>query len=401
MPSSTGLDAFAGRNPVCCGLVQALGVVAALAGCGRGAPPPETASPTSHVESSSQGARTAERGGVRRPVDQVGYTHSAEGITEVIAQAMELEKHRLAENRQLLGVAEHDVFAGAISPHDDYRYAARVFVHVYPHIKARHVVAVGVAHKARDFPHVEGKLVFDSFDAWHGPYGEVQISPLRDVLLEGLGEEERVVCDDLQGVEHSVEGMIPFLQHFNREAEIVSVLVPYMSWERLRELAEKTASVLGRAMDERGLVLGEDVAILISSDSVHYGDQGWGGKSFAAFGVGQEGYDRGVERDRRLIDDHLAGPIALGKLENLYRSLVKVDFHEYEISWCGRFSIPFGVALLHLLPRPAGRPPVRGIALRYGTTLDPGPFDPGVPGLGFTAEANLRHWVGFAAVGYH
>jgi AmmeMemoRadiSam system protein B len=334
-------------------------------------------------------------------VDLVGYTHTAEGITKVIEQATELEKHRFAENRQLLGVADHHVFAGAISPHDDYRYAAQVYVHVYPHIKARHVVTVGVAHKARDFPHVEGKLVFDSFDAWHGPYGNVGISPLREDLLKGLSEDDRVVCDDLQTVEHSVEGMIPFLQHYNREAEIVSVLVPYMSWERLRELAEKTALVLGKAMDERGLVLGEDVAILISSDSVHYGDQGWGGKTFATFGVGQEGYDRGVERDRRLIDDHLAGPIALDRLEKLYRSLVKEDFHEYEISWCGRFSVPFGVALLHLLPHPEGRQPVRGIPLRYGTTLDPGPFDPGVDGLGFTAGANLRHWVGFAAIGYY
>jgi AmmeMemoRadiSam system protein B len=389
-------------NSVLRALARTVVVVAALAGCGRAAPPAESASPRhDRVGSPADTATPATRGGVRRPVDEVGYTHSAEGIGKVIDLAMELEKHRFAENRQLLGVADHHVFAGAISPHDDYRYAARVFVHVYPHIRARHVVAVGVAHKARDFPHVEGKLVLDSFDAWHGPYGDVRISPLRDDLLKGLSEEDRVVCDDLQAVEHSVEGMVPFLQHFNREAEIVSVLVPYMSWERLRELAEKTASVLGRAMDERGLVLGKDVAILISSDSVHYGDLGWGGKSFAAFGVGQEGYDRGVERDRRLIGDYLAGPIALDRLEKLYRSLVKEDFHEYEISWCGRFSIPFGVALLHLLPRPDGRPPVRGIPLSYGTTLDPGPFDPGVSGLGFTAEANLRHWVGFAAIGYY
>lgn len=336
---------------------------------------------------------------VRQPVDPLGYTHTAEGIEAVIAVAEENEKHRFAENAQLEGVTPDDTFVAAISPHDDHRYAAGVYAHVYPHIRARHVIAIGVAHKARDCPEVEGKLVFDSHSAWHGPYGPIPASALREDLLAALGDDA-VVHDDLQRVEHSIEGTLPFLQHYDRQVEIVPILVPYMSIDRLTELAEKAASALGESMKERGLISGQDVAILISSDSVHYGDEGWGGKRFDDFGVDQAGYDAAVARDLRLVEDYLVGPVSTDKAAGLYGELVKEDFHEYEISWCGRFSIPFGLALLDNLPTPPGRLHPCGILLRYGTTLDPGPIDPGVPGLGFTAPANLRHWVGFVAVGF-
>jgi len=326
---------------------------------------------------------------VRQPVDPVGYTHSAEGITRVIDHATALEHP-----------AAGPPFLAAISPHDDYLYAQQVYVHVYPRIRARDVVLIGVAHKARDYPEVEGKLVFDAFDAWHGPYGDVPISALRAELLARLPPDDVVVHDRLQSVEHSVEAMVPFLQHYDREVRIVSILVPYMSWERTRELASRTAAALADILRERKLVLGRDVAVLISSDAVHYGDEGWGDKYFADFGVDQQGYERAVERDRALIDEHLAGELSLPRLESFYHALVKEDFHEYRITWCGRFSIPFGLAMVADTAERLGLSAPRGELLRYGTTLDPGRTDPGVPGLGVTAPANLRHWVGFAAIGY-
>jgi AmmeMemoRadiSam system protein B len=338
---------------------------------------------------------------VRRPVDEVGYTHTAEGIAEVVEFALGAEQHRFAENNQLRGVGPDDVFAAGISPHDDYQYAQQVYAHLYPHIRASHVLVIGVAHKARDFPEVEGKLVFDSFDAWHGPYGDVEISPLRADLLEALEPGgNAIVHDELQSIEHSVEGLIPWLQHFDRQVQIVSILIPYMSWERLAELADRTAAHLQRAMEQRGMILGRDVAILISSDSVHYGDEGWGGKDFADFGVDRQGYDRAVERDLNLVRDYLVDQVSRTKLEQLYRLLVQEDYHEYRITWCGRFSVPFGLAVLEALPTGTGKPHHDGVLLRYGTTLDPGRHDPGVEGLGVTAPASLRHWVGFVAIGY-
>jgi len=116
--------------------------------------------------------------------------------------------------------------------------------------------------------------------------------------------------------------------------------------------------------------------------------------------VDRSGYEQAGARDHALIERHLLGPISLRRLEGLYHALVKEDFHEYRITWCGRFSIPFGLALLRQTAERLGQPRPGGVLLRYGTTLDPGRSDPGVEGLGVTAPAHLRHWVGFAAVGY-
>lgn len=337
-------------------------------------------------------------------MDKVGYTHSAAGIEKVVAHATRLEAGPLASRRKELGLTPRTVFSGAISPHDDYQYAQRVYVHLYPHIKARDVVLIGVAHKAKLFPKTEGKLVFDAFDAWRGPYGPVSISPLRKDLLAGLrkqaGRDAVIVHDKLQTVEHSVEAMVPFLQHQRRDVRIVSILVPYISWDRLAQLAQATAHVLANTMKARKLALGRDVAILISADLVHYGDQEWGGKTYADFGVDKKGYEQAVLRDCDMVDDHLLGKVSLEKLKDLYHKLVKEDFHEYRITWCGRFSIPFGVALLKQTAEQLGQPQPKGVLLSYGTTIDPGRSDPGVKGLGVTAPAHLRHWVGFAAVGY-
>ncbi|MFH1999176.1 MAG: AmmeMemoRadiSam system protein B [Planctomycetota bacterium] len=337
---------------------------------------------------------------VRQPRDLVGYTHTAEGIAQVVDLSLQAEAELMAVDRQRLDLKEDTAFMAAISPHDDYQYAQQVYVHLYPWLKAKHVILIGVAHRARNFPESEGRLVFDAYSAWHGPYGDVPISCLRADLLAGLSKENALVNNEVHAAEHSLEGMIPFLQHFNRDVTIVPVLAPYMSLERLLELAEKTADILSESMKTRGLSMGHDVAILISSDSVHYGDKGWGEKCYADFGVDGKGYDQAVARDRALISDCLEGELSIEKITQFYRQVVADDFHEYKITWCGRFSIPLGLALVFRLTEDLGLDAPKGALLRYGTTLDPGRCDPGVPGLNVTAEANLHHWVGFASVGY-
>lgn len=337
---------------------------------------------------------------VRQPVDNVGYTHTAEGIARVIDRAAALEAEAIASTAARLRLAPDAPFEAAIAPHDDYVYAARVYVHALPHIRARHVILIGVAHKARDFPDTEGRLVFDAFDAWHGPYGDVPISPLRAALLERLDPDDAIVSDALHGVEHSLEALVPFLQHDRRDVEIAPILVPYMSFDRLAELAKRTGRALAETLSASGLVLGRDAAILISSDMVHYGDEDWGGKVFADFGIGEEAYARAVARDQELIARHLAGAPFVDRLRALYGALLQEDFHEYEVSWCGRFSVPFGVALLCDTAQALGEPVPEGELLRYATSLDPGRQDYGVPGLGPTARADLHHFVGFAAMGF-
>jgi len=352
--------------------------------------------PQQPAATSSDG-KTAE---VRQPVDNVGYTHKSDGIGKVIAQAEKLEEDLIRENQAKLGLGPDTGFVAAIAPHDDYAYASRVYVHALSRIKARHVLLIGVAHKARDFPDIENRLVFDAFKAWHGPYGNVAVSPLREEILKRLPAGDVIVKNEFVSVEHSLEALVPWLQHYDREVEIVPILVPYMPFDRLSALARDAAKAVDEAMKAMGLTLGKDVAILISSDAVHYGDQDWNGRNSADFGTNGAGYDQAVARDHTLIADHLANDLSVEKLEGLFHKLVQDDVHEYRITWCGRFSIPFGLSLLMDLAGIEKTPLPQGHLLRYGTTLDPGRSDPGVSGLGVTAPANLHHWVGFASIGY-
>jgi AmmeMemoRadiSam system protein B len=348
---------------------------------------------------SRSGAGENPKGGsVREPFDNVGYTHEGKGFDKVLAEATELERAGVAIPPAGPGGAP---LIAVIAPHDDYTYSARIALHAFTNLGAREVVLFGVAHHAKDFPASEGKLVLDAFGAWHGPYGDVPISPLREDLLAALGPGDVLVSDAMHAGEHSLEGLVPFVQNHVRGVRIVPILVPYMSLSRLEELADRTGAALGAAMKKRGLKLGRDVAIVISSDMVHYGDAGWKGKSFAELGTNGAAYDAAVARDLALIRDDLEGPVSPEKLAALYGALVKDDFHEYRISWCGRFSIPFGLAALRATALSLGAPVPSGALLRYGTTLDPGAVDYGVKGMGATAPANLHHWVGFASIAYN
>jgi len=104
----------------------------------------------------------------------------------------------------------------------------------------------------------------------------------------------------------------------------------------------------------------------------------------------------GLKRDTSFV----GGSVTIEQLRSFFGKVVADDYHEYRITWCGRFSIPFGLAALSLLVETQHGTQPEGYLLRYGTTLDPGRSDPGVEGLGVTAPASLHHWVGFAALGY-
>jgi len=48
-------------------------------------------------------------------------------------------------------------------PHEDYKYAAGLFHKTLSGIKAKTIILIGVAHRARNF-NLESKLVFGSFN---------------------------------------------------------------------------------------------------------------------------------------------------------------------------------------------------------------------------------------------
>ncbi len=341
------------------------------------------------------------QGDRRGQMDIVGFTTTAAQMDAVFAQCRELAapQQRILRNRY--GWGENTPFIAGVCPHDDYYYAGRLYSLLLPHIRAKRVILFGVFHKARLFE-TKKQLVFDLYKTWHGPYGPVKVSPLREEIVEKLPPEDFIVNNDMQMVEHSVEAIVPFLQAYNRDVEIISILVPYMEWKTMDRLADDLSQVLVSILKEKGWKLGRDVCLVSSADAVHYGDAGWGGSNYAEFGTDVQGYQTAVKRDLELAASFLCGPIERDKLRGfMHRCVDPDDVKKYRITWCGRFSIPFGLNVASRLTEALESRPLEGILLDYGTSVSEASLDAdGLGGLGPTAPNNLHHFVGYPAIGY-
>jgi AmmeMemoRadiSam system protein B len=333
--------------------------------------------------------------------DNLGYATTAEQMDSVLTQSKALAAPRTKELMSEKGLDPDTPFAAAVCPHDDYYYASRLYALIAPHIQAKTVILFGVFHKASAFD-ISDKIVFDSFKSWRGPYGPVSVSPLREELISRLPAEDYVVDNDAQMVEHSVEGIVPWLQAYDHEVEIVPILVPYMDWKTMDHISQSLSKALTQIMKAKGWSLGKDVAIIASSDAVHYGDQGWGGNNFAEFGTDIEGYAKAVDRDRTLAEAELTGQVDRNRLKQfLYTCVDKKDVTQYKLSWCGRFSVPFGLDVASRVSETLASHPLTGTLLDYGTSVAETSLDlDEILGLGATAPNNLHHWVGYVAIGY-
>jgi AmmeMemoRadiSam system protein B len=286
---------------------------------------------------------------------------------------------------------------GAICPHDDYLYAGRVYRKVLPLITARTVVLVGVFHKYRRFG-ARNALVFDPYRAWRSPDGEIRVSALREDLLAQLPPDDVLQDAAMQDSEHSVEAIAYWLKHQDPRVEIVSILVPSASFPRLRELASHLGKALAESMRKRNWLLGRDVAIVISSDGIHYGTD----FAYTPYGEGGvEAYVKAVARDRELLQGPLSGPVSPEKAEAFFSAVVDpANPDSYRMPWCGRFSIPLGLLLLSETTQAFGLAPPVGAALAFGTSIG-FPELPVKPlGLGATAPANLYHFVSYPGVAF-
>lgn len=335
---------------------------------------------------------------IRQPVDPVGFATRAEQMDAIMARID--ERHPRSGPASAL-VDRGTTWRAAIAPHDDYAYVGGLYPDALGNVRARTVILIGVAHKARALG-LEDRLLFDSFDAWSAPYGDVQVSPMRESILAGLPSDVYVVHDEMHALEHSIEAIVPFLQHRRRDLEIVPILIPPMSFGRMQEVARPLGAAIARTLIERSLQWGEDVAIVISNDAVHYGDEGWGGKDFARFGIESEGYRQAVEYDRSIIRECLLGEVSIERIRAFTTHTVQpYDHREYRWTWCGRYSVPCGLLTAVYLANALGRKLPCGVLTGYGTSIDERGLVPVEDlGMGVTAPATARHWVGYVGVGY-
>jgi AmmeMemoRadiSam system protein B len=334
----------------------------------------------------------------RGQMDIIGFASTALQMDEVLRLTSIQSEDRQTILEQRYGWDAETAFIAGICPHDDYVYAGRLYQLLIPRIRAKTVILFGVFHKARYFE-CRNRLVFDAYKTWRGPYGDVSVSPLREEILSRLPAEDYLVNNDMQMVEHSVEAIVPWLQAYHRNVEIVSVLVPYMDWRTMQKISSDLASILTDIFQEKGWRLGDDVAFISSADAVHYRDADWGGKSFAPFGTDALGYPKAVKRDLDLTRNQLCGPVSDDKLRGFFtRCVDEKDLKNYLITWCGRFSVPFGLLTTNRVVSSLRGDPLEGFFLDYGTSVSEVTLT--VDGIGVTAQNNFHHWVGYTAVGY-
>jgi len=337
--------------------------------------------------------------GLRGLADIHAYASKAEQMDAVVPACEKLEAAHLEDLAKTKEVTPATRWVAAICPHDDYVYAGQVYVDAVKNVRAKTIILFGVCHRARPLG-LKDKLIFDTFKQWRGPYGAIPVSPLREDIQRRLPKDEWLVSDEAQSVEWSVEGIVPWLQYYNRDVTIVSILVPHMDWPRTDAIAKDMGRVLAGLVKEKNLKLGEDVAFVMSCDATHYGDQ-WDDWAYDPFGCGVEGYVKAQAQDEILVREFLDGTLERGKVQRLAESLVdQKDVTRYKVTWCGRFSVTFGLAALTYMSQDLGRPPLVGVNTGYGTSIALGflPFEK--LGLSATAHENLHHWVSYVAEGY-
>eukprot|EP01121_Diplochlamys_sp_Union-15-3_P004549 TRINITY_DN14736_c0_g1_i1.p1 TRINITY_DN14736_c0_g1~~TRINITY_DN14736_c0_g1_i1.p1 ORF type:complete len:340 (+),score=57.84 TRINITY_DN14736_c0_g1_i1:84-1103(+) len=333
---------------------------------------------------------------IRTMVDTVGFATKAEQMDKVMER---IEKDVV---QSIQKEASHTPgWRLVISPHDDYTYVGQLYPELLKNVTAKTVIIFGVAHFAQKLG-VENYLIFDTHTHWEAPYGNVKVSPIREEIIQELPKDVYQINDNMQKSEHSVEAIVPFLQYFNRNIEIVSILVPHMTYDRTEQLSKALAEVIGKVVKKNKWEWGKDFAIVVSSDAVHYGDEDWGGQNFARFGTDTEGYQKAVKYEYSIIEECFQNEITPEKMKALNKhTLNPANYKIYNWTWCGRYSIPCGVLTSYHLQQFLSAEPLKGKLVSYGTSFDGRKHIPVDDlGMGVTAPAKLRHWVGYASIGY-
>ena len=358
--------------------------------------------------------------GFFNPAHPEWYKNTLQKTDEFLQSLGYLDKKDIREIVDSIGFAKHDwqmdsiisrllprtpdysdkSWKAVIAPHDDFKYAGEVTMQTLSGVKAKTVILFGVAHKARNF-NLEDQLVFGSHTHWSAPYGYIPVSGVQKEIQDQLDPKLWIEHDSMMEIEHSLEALTPFLQYQNRFVEIVPILAPYMDFKRMDEISTELGKVLTQLMKDHQWELGKDLAIVVSNDAVHYGDEDWGGKNMAPFGSDQDGNQKAVTLEHEIINNCLVGEMSTKKLKQFNQYTVQPDnFREYQWTWCGRYALPLGILTVNKLNTSLSGQSLFGELLDYATSIDHGLFPVEDLGMGTTAPANPRHWVGYAGIGY-
>ncbi len=326
-----------------------------------------------------------------RPIrDDVGFCWNPASMKTLVEY---LERHETES-------FEPEGLVAAVSPHDDYLYAGRVYYPLFKILRAKEVVIFGVTHgtvrKEIGDPH--NILILDEFKLWTGLSAPQAISGLREYLKEHLDKAAYMVNNKAQTIEHSIEAQVPWLQYFNPGVKITPIMVTGMPFEKMDEVSTKLAEVIAAYMRDKGLLPGKDIFFLISSDGNHYGQD----FNNSAFGEGEQAWSAARALDQRLIRDYLTGVMDKGKVEGLTKELWGQTYLDYRNTyWCGKYSIPFGLLAAQKIISLTMNKKISGMLFRYSDSYSEGVLPLKKTGMGTTAAFSLRHWVSYCSIGYY
>lgn len=283
------------------------------------------------------------------------------------------------------------MLVAGISPHDDYLYAARMYYPLFRVLRAKEVVIFGVTHGTvrREIGDPHNLIILDQYDAWRGLTGNVEISPLREFIKSRLDSQYYTVDNKAHRLEHSIEALIPFLQYYNPSIMITPIMVTAMPYERMDEISGRLSTIISEYIRRRNLIPGRDIAFLMSSDANHYGKD----FSNAPFGEDDAAHSKGIEQDIRVARECCEDTIYESKIKNLIEELKT-------ISWCGKYSVPFGLLTVKKVIENITGAKLKGKILRYSDTYSEGVLPLTKTGMGTTAVFSLKHWVGFFSAGF-
>jgi MEMO1 family protein len=327
-----------------------------------------------------------------RPIrDNVGFCWKANEMNRLMSY--------LSKHDKITDIGSYKLIVG-ISPHDDYLYAGNIYYTLYPHIKTKEVVIFGVTHgtvrKAMNDP--RDVLILDDYDEWHGPYGNVNVSPLRDFIKSKLDKNYQMVSDKAQDIEHSIEALVPFLQYYNRNIKITPIMVTGMSYDRMETISKQLSDIISEYIKENHLQLGKDIFFLISTDANHYGED----FDNAPYGVDEAAHKKATDRDKEIGNNIFNGELTFAKVKELADDFwPELKVNKVCPLWCGKYPIPFGLmTTINIVNEVSGKK-IMGKFLGYSDSWTEGVIPIYHTNMGLTAPFSLKHWVGYAAAGFY
>lgn len=327
-----------------------------------------------------------------RPIrDNVGFCWNADEMNSFIKY--------LSKTADSQKFPADNLIAG-ISVHDDYLYAGKVYYPLYKLIKTKEVVIFGVTHGTvrQALGSMSKVLIMDEFDKWRGPYGYVEISPLREIIKSKLPKDEFIVSNKAQTIEHSIEALIPFLQYFNRDIKITPIMVTPMTSGRMDSVSANLAKIISDYIISKNLKPGKDIFFLISTDANHYGED----FDNSPYGMDAAAHKIGTDNDKRILHTYLDGMIGPMQIKSLTNELwPSEDKSRITPLWCGRYPVPFGLLTISNVVNDLKLGTLHGKVFKYSDTFTEKVLPFKNSGMGITAVFSYKHWCGWFTEGIY